>query len=210
MTLGGRGRLTAELISRLSFYYGSALRSHEGDVNAMHNAVMAVPFWRKKRGANEMQPEQRGTLVPVHKHLAAKKLLQWYQRGKIRNANESLHSVIWLLAPKDQNASLFTVETAVAEAMLRFNVGSQQASAAIFRELNLDPSKKCMKRGDEKDLRRSAAVQPWPKGSWPTPRAPIPRASREAHASADRSPSPLKKQRLITLVTRRWNDFMYS
>ncbi|KAG0433871.1 hypothetical protein HPB47_019519 [Ixodes persulcatus] len=94
------GSLTAELITRLSSYYGWALKSHEGDVNAMHNAVMA-----------------------------------------------------------DQNASLFTVESAVAEAPLRFNVGSQQASAAILMELNPDPSKKCMKMGVEKDLRRSAASE---------------------------------------------------
>ncbi|KAG0414802.1 hypothetical protein HPB47_008036 [Ixodes persulcatus] len=38
-SLGGKERLTAELITRLSSYYGWALKSHEGDVDAMHNAL---------------------------------------------------------------------------------------------------------------------------------------------------------------------------
>ncbi|CAN7980517.1 unnamed protein product, partial [Ixodes pacificus] len=190
MSLGGRGRLTAELITRLSSYYGWALKSHEGNVDAMHDAVMATyhhvtsndtkanhslcpsgeESWCKQNAARakgEPVPKHHyslpdhvcAALLPVYIRLADKKLLQRCQRGKTQNANESLHSVIWSLAPKDQNASLFTVESAVAEATIRFNVGSQQASAAILRELNLDPSKKCMKRGAEKDLRRSAASE---------------------------------------------------
>ncbi|KAH7985616.1 hypothetical protein HPB52_025518 [Rhipicephalus sanguineus] len=39
---GGKGRLTGELITRLSTYYGRALKSHEGDVGKMQKAVMAT------------------------------------------------------------------------------------------------------------------------------------------------------------------------
>ncbi|KAG0412139.1 hypothetical protein HPB47_010718 [Ixodes persulcatus] len=204
MTLGGRGSLTAELITRLSSYYSWALKSYEDDVNAMHNAVMAVPFWRKNAVQTKCSPSKGGpyhacaALVPVHKHLADKKLLQWCKRGKIQNANESLHSVIWSLTPKDQNASLFTVESALAEATLRFNVGSQQASAAILRELNPDPSKKCMKRGVEKDLRRSAArepavhkagVAPADLGKNKAPAIPAAKSSQEDFTSQEPEPS---------------------
>lgn len=41
-SLGGKGRLTADLIKKLSLYYGRALKSHEGDVDAMQRAVMAT------------------------------------------------------------------------------------------------------------------------------------------------------------------------
>ncbi|KAH7977652.1 hypothetical protein HPB49_003139 [Dermacentor silvarum] len=41
-SLGGKGRLTADLITRLSTYYGRALKSHEGDVDAMQRAVIAT------------------------------------------------------------------------------------------------------------------------------------------------------------------------
>ncbi|CAN8019459.1 unnamed protein product, partial [Ixodes persulcatus] len=190
MSLGGKGRLTADLIARLSSYYGWALKSHEGDVDAMHKAVMATyhhvtsndvksnhslcptgeQSWCKQNAAKAKEepvpkhhynlPDHVCTaLLPVYTRLADKKLLQRCQRGKTQNSNESLHSVIWSLAPKDQNASLFTVEAAVAEATLRFNVGSQRASRAILEELNVKPGTKCMKRGAEKDLRRSAASQ---------------------------------------------------
>ncbi|CAN8025115.1 unnamed protein product [Ixodes persulcatus] len=41
-SLGGRGRLTGDLITKLSSYYGWALKSHKGDVEAMQKAVMAT------------------------------------------------------------------------------------------------------------------------------------------------------------------------
>ncbi|KAH7945931.1 hypothetical protein HPB49_017094 [Dermacentor silvarum] len=41
-SLGGKGRLTAELVDRLAIYYGRALKSHVGDVEAMSRAVMAT------------------------------------------------------------------------------------------------------------------------------------------------------------------------
>ncbi|XP_077493058.1 uncharacterized protein LOC144104115 [Amblyomma americanum] len=41
-SLGGRGRLTNDLIMRLSTYYGWALKSNDGDVDAMQKAVMAT------------------------------------------------------------------------------------------------------------------------------------------------------------------------
>ncbi|KAH8035355.1 hypothetical protein HPB51_004596 [Rhipicephalus microplus] len=56
------------------------------------------------------------------------------ERGKTQNSNESLHSVIWSLAPKEHHASLFAVEAAVAEAVLRFNTGNLNSATAILAE----------------------------------------------------------------------------
>ncbi|CAN7999310.1 unnamed protein product [Ixodes hexagonus] len=39
---GGKGRLTGDLVTKLSSHYGWALKSHKGDVDAMQKAVMAT------------------------------------------------------------------------------------------------------------------------------------------------------------------------
>ncbi|KAH9364271.1 hypothetical protein HPB48_007002 [Haemaphysalis longicornis] len=41
-SLSGRGRLTGDLVNKLTSYYGWAIKSHKGDVPALHNAVMAT------------------------------------------------------------------------------------------------------------------------------------------------------------------------
>ncbi|KAH7938049.1 hypothetical protein HPB49_019527 [Dermacentor silvarum] len=41
-TLGGRGRLTGDLITKFSSYYGWALKSRKGDVEAMQRAMIAT------------------------------------------------------------------------------------------------------------------------------------------------------------------------
>ncbi|KAH7969948.1 hypothetical protein HPB52_023004 [Rhipicephalus sanguineus] len=96
-------------------------------------------------------------LLPVYAHLSDRKLLERCQRGKTQNSNESLHSVIWSLLPKTKHASLFTVETAVAEAVTRFNAGKKRASEAILKELNLSQGSTDVERCLEKDQRRLAA-----------------------------------------------------
>ncbi|KAG0423847.1 hypothetical protein HPB47_000395 [Ixodes persulcatus] len=93
--------------------------------------------WCRHRAA-----EAQGEPQPAHKyrltsHVAAA-LLPVYQRlsepqldrckgKKTQNAAESLHSVIWSVLPKDEHASLVAAETAVSEAICRFNCGSFRA-----------------------------------------------------------------------------------
>ncbi|KAH7983089.1 hypothetical protein HPB52_009126 [Rhipicephalus sanguineus] len=96
-------------------------------------------------------------LLPVYTRLSDRKLLERCQRGKTQNSNESLHSVIWSLVPKTKHASLFTVETAVAEAVARFNAGKKRASEAILKELHLSQGSTDVERCLEKDQRRLAA-----------------------------------------------------
>ncbi|KAG0445191.1 hypothetical protein HPB47_018729 [Ixodes persulcatus] len=155
MSLGGKGRLTADLITRLSSYYGWALKSHKGDVDAMHKAVVATYHYITFNDQNAAKTKQEPVpkhhynlpdhvctaLLLVYTHLADKMLLQRRQRGKTQNANESLHLA------------------AVAEAILRSKVGSQWASRAFLKELNVKPGTKGMKRGAENDFRQSATLQ---------------------------------------------------
>lgn len=96
-------------------------------------------------------------LRPVYERLSNKKLLQRCQKAKTQNANEALRSVIWSVAQKDKNASLFAVEAAVAEAVMRFNLGNQESSSLILHELQLDQTCEGGQRTAEKDNRRAVA-----------------------------------------------------
>lgn len=185
--LGGKGRLTGELITKLSRYYGWALKSHKGNVEETQKAVMATyhhvtsndavsdhslcptgpDSWCRQNAAiakGEPTPKHRYNLPPhvckvlrpVYERLSDRKLLERCQRGQTQNNNESLHAVIWALAPKERHASLFTVEAAVAEAVMRFNGGNERTSAGILKELNLTPGQKSARRTAEKDRRRAA------------------------------------------------------
>ncbi|KAH9375012.1 hypothetical protein HPB48_007856 [Haemaphysalis longicornis] len=158
-SLSGRGRLTGDLINKLTSYYGWAIKSHKGDVPAMHKAVMATYYHAKGEAAPKhrynLPPHVCEALLPVYERLADHKLLERCQRGKTQNSNESLHSVIWSLAPKERHASLHSVEAAVAEAVMRFNAGSQVASSKILQELNMTVGALSSTRMAEKDRRRT-------------------------------------------------------
>lgn len=186
-SLGGKGKLTADLVTKLTSYYGWALKSHKGDVEATHNAVMATyhhitsndseanhslcptgpDSWCRQNAAaakGEPAPKHRHhlpphvcqALLPIYERLADKKLLQRCQRGKTQNSNESLHSLIWSLAPKHRHASLLAIEAAVAEAVMRFNAGNLQTSSGILSELTLNPGLCNARRMAEKDRLRAA------------------------------------------------------
>ncbi|KAH9374395.1 hypothetical protein HPB48_004019 [Haemaphysalis longicornis] len=104
-----------------------------------------------------LPPHVCKALLPVYECLSDEKLLQRCLQGKTQNSNKSLHSIIWALAPKEKHASLFTVQAAVAEAVLKFNTGNERASAAILKELELNPGLPSTNRGAEKDRRRGSA-----------------------------------------------------
>ncbi|KAH9366722.1 hypothetical protein HPB48_008777 [Haemaphysalis longicornis] len=186
-SLGGKGKLTGDLVMKPTSYYGWALKSHKGDVEATHNAVMATyhhiasndseanhslcptgpDSWCRQNAAaakgepapkhrHHLRPHVCEALLPIYERLADRKLLQRCQRGKTQNSNESLHSVIWPLAPKHRHASLFSIEAAVAEAVMRFNAGNLRTSSGILSELTLNPGLCNAKRMAEKDRHRAA------------------------------------------------------
>ncbi|KAH9377387.1 hypothetical protein HPB48_008605 [Haemaphysalis longicornis] len=175
--LGGKGRLTGDLVTKPRSCYGWALKSHSGDVRAMHKAVMATyhhitsndtvsnhslcppgpDSWCRQNAAKakrepapkheyNLPPHKFKALLPVYERLLDEKLLQHCLQGKTQNSNESLHSIIWALAPKKKHASLFTVQAAVAKAVLKFNTGNKRASAAILKEVDLNPGLPSTKR----------------------------------------------------------------
>ncbi|XP_077503578.1 uncharacterized protein LOC144114016 [Amblyomma americanum] len=185
-SLGGRGRLTADLVDKLAIYYGQALRSNVGNVDAM-SAVMATYYhitstddcpnhtlcptgeqsWCRHNAAKakeEPEPKHKYSLpsdvaealLPVYSRVSEKSLLQRCIRGKTQNSNESFHSIIWTLIHKERHSSLFAVEAATAEAVLRFNAGCKHTATAILQECNGNMPATVSRRAKGKDLRRNA------------------------------------------------------
>ncbi|XP_077500045.1 uncharacterized protein LOC144110831 [Amblyomma americanum] len=214
-SLSGKGKLTGELITKLTMYYGWALKTHQGDIEKMHNAVLATyhhvtstdaetnhglcpqgqESWCKYNQAlakNEPPPKHRynlpkyvaDALQPVFVRLSDRKLLERCQRGKMQNSNESLHSVIWSLVPKTKQASLFAVQSAVAEPVTRVNAGKEYATKAILQQLSVNHGTAAIERSAEKDRRWLAT-------------------SDAKHLQAERFRSAMKKR-----TTERDSDYM--
>lgn len=65
-------------------------------------------------------------ILPVYVRLSDEDLLKRCSLGKVQNANESLHSVIWELCPKENFVSKVRLEIAVAKAVSKFNMGAAE------------------------------------------------------------------------------------
>ena len=128
--LGGRNRLTISRITNFQNFYGKAIRDNLGNVDAASDAVMATFYhsvstnespqhhlcpetsdtWcgyqksRQNGSPYEHQPalpeEVAKVVKPVFETLAKKSLLSRCMEGLTQNSNESLHAIIWGIAPK--------------------------------------------------------------------------------------------------------------
>lgn len=183
--LGGRGGLTQDLIKKLTNFYGLALRKNtevddmqravmatyyhvtSTDAEPHHELCPPGPLsWCKHRSAEaegKPQPPHKyklsrrvaEALLPVYQRLSDPQLLERCKGNKTQNAAESLHSVIWSVLSKDEHASLFAVETAVHEAVARYNSGNRRAYVEFCASLGIQPAAHALRRASEKDLRRS-------------------------------------------------------
>ena len=90
-------------------------------------------FWQRANAKNEkpnahkdhetIPPDVGKKLVPIFQRLADERLLKRCQRNKTQNPNESLHQLIWKLAPKAIYTGKNTLETAVTLALCQFSMG---------------------------------------------------------------------------------------
>ncbi|KAM7298916.1 uncharacterized protein ISCGN_019483 [Ixodes scapularis] len=121
--------------------------------------------WCRHRVAEakgEPQPQHKhklpayvaAAMLPVYQRLSQVSLLQRCLGAKTQNASESFHSVLWSLMPKEQHASLIAVETALHEAVLRFNAGCYKGTAEISVAVGLQPAHLALQRAAEKDALR--------------------------------------------------------
>lgn len=182
--IGGKGGLTQNLIKQLTAYYGQALRQHaevedmqravmatfyhttSTDQDQHHELCPPGPdSWCRHRAAEakgEPQPPHKyhlgrhvaAALLPVYQRLSDPQLLARCQGKKTQNAAESLHSIIWSILPKEEHASLIAAETAVSEAICRYNAGNLHAYTQLCTSLGLQPGRHALRRAAEKDAMR--------------------------------------------------------
>ncbi|CAN7978553.1 unnamed protein product [Ixodes persulcatus] len=104
-----------------------------------HNALVAagkpsVPRPHRPAFTRDIAKE----LVPIYNRLSDRSLLQRCCRMKTQNANESFNALIWKRCPKTELASLRTVETAVAMAVLEYNLGPK-GFERILKKMGICP-----------------------------------------------------------------------
>ena len=112
--IGGRGRLTNELMKKLQKYYGKAIRSNVSSIQEMKDAVMAH---RRAEATGEPPPRHKTTIVAeiapfvrkVYEDLSANSLLERCLLGASQNQNESFNSLIWNRCPKTEFSSAIVV-----------------------------------------------------------------------------------------------------
>ena len=92
-------------------------------------------------------------LQPIYNRLGSKDLLQRCLGGFTQNPNESLHSTVWKLCPKELFLGRMAIETACAIAVCNCNDGSTSLYD-ISKDLGLQPSSLCKLQLQEKDLKR--------------------------------------------------------
>ncbi|KAG0415860.1 hypothetical protein HPB47_006970 [Ixodes persulcatus] len=115
----------------------------------IHGAtITATRLWRQQASLQHHDPtdphrpafpkDVAKEIVPIYNRLTQRELLIRCSRMKTQNANESFNALIWKRCPKTEFASLQTVETAVALAVLEFNLGPR-GFERVLKEMNIAP-----------------------------------------------------------------------
>ncbi|XP_076458821.1 uncharacterized protein LOC143292431 [Babylonia areolata] len=124
-------------------------------------------FFNRARARGQPAPRHQGNmntyiskeifckLEPVYRKLADPYLLRRCIRGKIQNANESLHGVIWSRCPKHTFAFLDKVEVTMLLSVGEFNMGST-ASHNFMTAQGLFVGDNTTRLGQQRDRSRLA------------------------------------------------------
>ena len=107
---------------------------------------------------NPIAPAIYERIKPVFDRLSSIPFLEGSVNAYTQNANESLHHVIWGLAPKDQNHSSQEIRIAVNLGVCLFNDGFEATASKVFEELQIpiSPSQRKLWRSiDEERIRHA-------------------------------------------------------
>ena len=86
---------------------------------------------------NPLRPAVREVMVPVFERLASKSFLEGCVKCYTQNTNESVHHVIWSMAPKSEYSSPEETSLAVSLAVCQFNSGFAYTAANMFKLLGI-------------------------------------------------------------------------
>ena len=171
-TIGGRNRLTDNLIDTFQRYYGKALRQNKGDLPGMEKAVKAIWHhyastednpshdfcpegpdswckWQRDQanGTETFRPKNVASAVmqeilPTFEALWDRNLLQSVLEGLSQNNNEALNHLVWDISPKELFGGPETVLAACAIGVCLFNGGARTLQT-MLRGLHLAVGEHC-------------------------------------------------------------------
>ena len=103
------------------------LSSSDSHLKHMHcpPGIKSWCFWQRAQARTEEPGSHKDheplpadvgkLLVPIFQRLSEESLLTRCMRARTKNANESLHQIVWKFCPKAMYAGKRTIETAVAQ-----------------------------------------------------------------------------------------------
>lgn len=168
--LGGKGRLTDDVIDKLQLYYGLAIRKNLSSIADMRKAIWAsylhklssddnpnhslcpigADTWCGYNKASEngtkfthkhsLPNEIMQAIKPIYIDLSHPELLKRCLHGKTQNPNESFNKCIWQRVPKTEFVGHTTLKLGVTDAVICFNEGSI-AKANVLERLQIKPGK---------------------------------------------------------------------
>ncbi|CAF4695865.1 unnamed protein product, partial [Rotaria socialis] len=121
----GSGRMTKKMMINFKHYYRLAILRNKTNLGDMMRAVWAI--WKHKSSSNSephhewCSPSYCGYLQALEKADTLKRVLN----GGSQNANESFHSILWSLAPKNRYSTGVMIDLCAAMAALIYNDGYQ-------------------------------------------------------------------------------------
>lgn len=147
--LGGKDRLTGNVIDRLQRTYQFTIRDSQGDPEQMGKRVMAIynhvtsTDEKPNHGGCDIRyckytgeldhykhadhfhlpPPIMGPIKKTFEALSEPKLMQACAHGKTQNTNECFNSTVWHILPKSQFANKQLVELGTFLAVLLYNEG---------------------------------------------------------------------------------------
>ena len=156
--------MTDAVVDRLQNYYGIAIRSNVGDIEAMKKNIYASLFHVASSSKNnyhvhcptgpdswygyhkDKENFKAGPglpldvikqIKPILEDLSKNSLLEKCLDGKTQNQNESFNNLIWERVPKTNFVGFVPLETAVYDAVAHFNCGKQSV-LNIYEKLGLE------------------------------------------------------------------------
>ena len=136
MVVGGKGRLTEQVIDKIQNYYGEAIRNNAGNIELLETAIWAI-FHHMIRN-DEIELDKQHGLCPKG---SSSWCTYWrnpneYNDNKLLpsafiealkplfNQNEAINGVLWSKCPKTKFCGVRKVQLAVSETVMHFNSGA--------------------------------------------------------------------------------------
>ena len=182
-SVGGRGRLTDNIIDKMQNYYGQAIRENKGNLEGMKKSIKAIQHHIIRNGSIPLEkqhqfcPKDKETwctfwidsstydesnrlpevfmeeLNPIFTRLSNDDLLSRCLKGMTQNQNEAVNGQLWSKCSKTKFSGARKVCIAACDAIAVFNTGA--ASKAVTMQLcGVNPGVNTMRALRQQDQSR--------------------------------------------------------